>query len=538
MKYLILLIFLFPLILLSYNQKTVKTTLRSAAEEVITKSGFSLLSETIQDEALKEQGAQTEDGDCIDDSCLMDTGKMLAAQRLFLVRVSDLGKENYMFKITHINLETNEQISVRSEIYTGNLSDTAKLFNFSKKFLSTISKDGQNKGGNIPAMLQLLFEMNNKANDSAGENKKYFLTIKSKYDPVNIYDGKNLLGISPLKVRVKEGFYTLTFVKEGYEVAERKIKLIRNLVIKTIPFKESIVLTVKSDLKEGTVYLDDADTGDLENGILKIKLAQGEYNVSLKMNGYDTVSRKITLNESKTVDFGEVYKTGGPYPITIKTKIKSKVFINDKFIAYTPVEVRLKKATYKLNLYNELAGNKTYQINVLKSENFYYKMNNKFSLIEFSLNSNYLYTNFPFQRNSSHFLIGFDIELFKWSWEYLDFNILGGGFYIGLNNDKIMKLHLLGLDFKPIQSIKINFSIGPFLGDFINLYDNIQDSYMTFGGIKLEYNKFINNIFYIKAATSVYYGTKNSKDNFYSDKDDSMDNGFIFSTNLGIGLAY
>ena len=48
--------------------------------------------------------------------------------------------------------------------------------------------------------------MNNKNSDSDGDEKKYFLEIKSKYDPVNIYDGKKLLGISPLKVRIKDLF--------------------------------------------------------------------------------------------------------------------------------------------------------------------------------------------------------------------------------------------------------------------------------------------------------------------------------------------
>ena len=547
-SFLLVFIFLINMSLMSYNPKTVKTTLRSAAEEVITKSGFSLLSEQIQNEALKEQSTQTED-ECIDDSCLMDTGKMLSAQRLFLIRVNDLGKENYMFKITHINLETNEQVSVRSEIYTGDLADTAKLFNFSKKFLLGISSDVKKSTENIenteenkeaegiPAMLELLFEVKSDKEEENNE-KKHFLLIKTKHDPVNVYEGKKLLGISPLKMQIKEGFYTLIFQKEGFELTEKKFKLSQDREITHIAFKKFIILTIKSKLKTGIIYVNGADYGEIKNHNLELKLAEGEYNITFKKEGYEDVTKKVILKQSDKINFDKIYKNGGPYPITINSKIKSSVFYKNKNMGETPLEIQLKKGKQKIKLYNELAGYNNFTINVSKPDSFYYKMDKKFTYAELSLGTSYIYSNFPFQQESSHLLFGFDIKLIKWSWKNFDIDILGGGFYTSFKKDKLIKFHILGFDYKLTQNIKLNMSLGPLFGDFLNLYNNEQDTYITFAGIKAEYNKSFMDIFYIKADTSLHYGRKNSEKSFYSKEDDSTDGGLLFSANLSAGIFY
>ncbi len=536
MKKLVFILLLFTISLFSYNKKAVQATIRSAAEETITKSGFSLLSEEIQNEALKEQGAQTDDGDCIDDTCLMDTGKMLAAQRLFLIKVSDFGNNNYMFKIIHMNLETNETISVRSEIFSGDLNNVQELFKFSKKFLSSITREVKqnDEKEKIPVMLQLLFDVK-----SADDVKKHILALQTKYDPVNVYEGKKFWGVTPLKIPMTEGIHSFIFEKLGYEPLKKDIKVIRDLKITHIPFKKAIILTVKSRLKNADVFVNRADAGSLKNGELKLTLKSGEYEITLAKNGYESKTLKINLSDyiKKPLDFGEIYKKGGPYPVKIKAIVKSKVFIDGKFKGYTPLEVRLKKGTYKLNLYNDVANNKKFKLKVSKPSEFYYKMNSGFNFIDVNFNSMYLYTNFPWQKRSSHFFFGIDAKLFTWNWKYFDIDILGGGMYQGFDREIFYKLHLFEVNFKPVKNLKINIAIGPFLGDFID-YDNVEDLYRTFGGIKLEYCKVFSGLWYLNIETAAYYGTKNSEHSYYSSNNNSMDNGWLFSGSLGIGIFY
>jgi len=535
MKKLVFFLLLFSISAFSYNKKIVETTIRSAAEETITKSGFSLLSEEIQNEALKEQGAQTEDGDCIDDSCLMDTGKMLAAQRLFLVKVSDFGNSNYMFKIIHMNLESNETISVRSEIYNGDLNDVNSLFKFSKKFLSSISREVKNNNKElIPVMLQLLFDVK-----STDDVKKHILTLKTKYDPINVYEGKKFWGVTPLKIPMNEGVHSFIFEKLGYESLKKDIKVIRDLNVSHIPFKKAIILTVKSKLKDADVFVNRADAGSLKNGELKLTLKSGKYEIRVSKKGYESKTLKINLSDyiKKPLDFGEIYKKGGPYPIKIKTGVRSKLFINDKFLGFTPIEVKLKSGTYKLNLYNDIANNKKFEIKVSKPSEFYYKMNNGFSFIDINLNSMYLYTSFPWQKKSSHFFFGIDAKLFIWNWKYFDIDIIGGGIYQAFDQEIFHKLHLFEVNFKPIENLRINIAIGPFLGDFID-YDNVEDLYRTFGGLKIEYRKVFGGLWYLNFETAAYYGTKNSEHSYYSSNDNSMDNGWLFSGSLGVGIFY
>ena len=55
----------------------------------------------LQEETLKEQSLN---GDCLDDSCLIDTGKMLAAKNLIVVTVTLKNKNSYRFNARFIEI--------------------------------------------------------------------------------------------------------------------------------------------------------------------------------------------------------------------------------------------------------------------------------------------------------------------------------------------------------------------------------------------------------------------------------------------------
>lgn len=155
MKKIIFLLFFTTSILFSQSENLkVIETIRAVTEQEITKKGFSIIDQIVQEDALKEQSEQRKKG-CYDDSCLVDTGKMLAAQRLFLVDINKLGEEQFLFKIRYVSVESGETINSESELFEGKLSDYSKLFKFSKDFVTRIFGDEKKSDKKIPVLLQV-----------------------------------------------------------------------------------------------------------------------------------------------------------------------------------------------------------------------------------------------------------------------------------------------------------------------------------------------------------------------------------------------
>ncbi len=75
-------------------------TFRSGSEDSLTAQNYMLISKEQQDEALKEQASQQK-SDCYDDACLVDTGKMMAAQMIFIINVSKMEEEYIEVSVCH-----------------------------------------------------------------------------------------------------------------------------------------------------------------------------------------------------------------------------------------------------------------------------------------------------------------------------------------------------------------------------------------------------------------------------------------------------
>jgi len=108
--------------------KNIKNIIRSNFETLLTDKGYTLIDNKAQAEALKEQSSKKNE-ECIDDSCLIDTGKMLAAKELFLIDILKI-KEVYYFKIKNIDLESGNLKNSKSKIYEGKLDNIKELNNF------------------------------------------------------------------------------------------------------------------------------------------------------------------------------------------------------------------------------------------------------------------------------------------------------------------------------------------------------------------------------------------------------------------------
>ena len=72
--------------------------LNSSIEMNLTKLNYGIISQDIQEEALKEQQEQRK-SDCYDDSCLVDTGRMLAARELLILDIKIREKDYFKYKL-------------------------------------------------------------------------------------------------------------------------------------------------------------------------------------------------------------------------------------------------------------------------------------------------------------------------------------------------------------------------------------------------------------------------------------------------------
>ncbi len=120
---------------LENNQNAV---FRSGVEEALTENKYSLISEEIQNETLKEQAEQRKK-ECLDESCLVDTGKMLAARGLLVVDIVK-AKTSDMFKLKYINLETAETMKTKSLIYKKDIDNVQSLLDFAKELTKEVLK--------------------------------------------------------------------------------------------------------------------------------------------------------------------------------------------------------------------------------------------------------------------------------------------------------------------------------------------------------------------------------------------------------------
>lgn len=104
---------------------------RDGVEEALTQRGYSLIDQHSQETALKEQAEQRKKP-CYDDGCLLETGKMLAAQALIIAEVSKKGENRYRFKARYVDFETGTTTKTKLLYYDADIKAYKTLFKFGK----------------------------------------------------------------------------------------------------------------------------------------------------------------------------------------------------------------------------------------------------------------------------------------------------------------------------------------------------------------------------------------------------------------------
>lgn len=118
-----------PMMLQIKSELKIPADFRNGVEEGLLNQNYRLIDATLQQSTL-EQMANSSDGGCIDDSCLMNVGQILTAKVLVLIEVTQKEAKRYLFKVRMIDLATQGVDQSISAYYRGSLDQDSKLSDF------------------------------------------------------------------------------------------------------------------------------------------------------------------------------------------------------------------------------------------------------------------------------------------------------------------------------------------------------------------------------------------------------------------------
>jgi hypothetical protein len=308
---------------------------RSGAEDSLTAKGYLLISKQQQEEALKEQAKQQK-SDCYDDACLVDTGKMMAAQMIFIIDINKT-ENNYLFKIRLLDLETGSVKRTVTKLYKEELSDLDKLLKFSKELTNEVL--GVKKYTPVS-----LFE----------------LKINTNPQGALVYIDDNLVGKTPLRTKAELGKHKFKITLDRYNdiLYNKEILTDDTKTLNLIP--KSYTIKITSDQEKIKVYYKNKYMGETPLN-LRVTINDVSRNITLKKFHFYTSFHKITegdFDKNININLTEIEK----YNLTIKVKPETaKIYLS----TYNLDEISLKSGETKLlykGLYSIKIKNKGYSV--------------------------------------------------------------------------------------------------------------------------------------------------------------------------------
>ncbi len=233
-------------------------TFRSGAEDSLTSQGYLLISKEQQELALREQ-AEQRDSDCYDDACLVDTGKMMAAQMIFIITITKM-KKDYIFKVRLVDLETGSTKKTVTDVYTKRLSSAIDLLKFSKKLTNrALGIDKEKEKLKLKEEREKNSNYINKNRTTIELANLIEIVVNSEPSGATVYFDGKFAGKTPTSIKMVKGkhkfkltmknFEDYSFEREYYINKNENIKLdtkYYKIYIKTVPDRAKVFYENKS----------------------------------------------------------------------------------------------------------------------------------------------------------------------------------------------------------------------------------------------------------------------------------------------------
>jgi hypothetical protein len=293
--------------------------IKTSIETNLTSLGYGIINENIQNEAIEEQKKQ-QNSDCYDDQCLVDTGRMLAAKKLLIIKISNKDNDKFFIKLRKIDIET------------GIIEDSFASKN------SLNFNDYDNLNITIQKLLNKIFTYKAKSNDSnvvipfrnpETQRKTKTIQINSNVKEVSVYSDKSLfpyyrLGVTPLELKLNTKSRFIYLLKYGYLFKEYEVKYNDtdkiNITLDEAP-KYQLTINTKTNYKISYTPLLDKSINSyysqikyFDNNTRSINLPQGKYRLVLSKKGFSTVYKEVNLSKDTVIDIKdkkELFLFGG-----------------------------------------------------------------------------------------------------------------------------------------------------------------------------------------------------------------------------------
>ncbi len=549
MKYIVLFVMLFgsvlfakdefPVMLQILSKEKIPQDFRDGFEQGLTESGYSLVDENVQNETMVEQTDKI-DG-CIDDSCLVNVGKMLAARGVVVVEVEKKEKNVYSFKAKYLDFETGTTQKKHVALFKYSLSNYEQLIEFGK---------------------EIVYKMLDKVNELKNQEFYKLVIISDLKETFVVLNGKNL-GKANMKLDLPKGKYIVKLFKDGFEDFTQEVFLDKDVIVKGVMTEKLYKLEITSNVTS-KVYINGEEKGVTP---LITKLKSSEYKIKLEIDGYEPSERTVSLvdrDESINIDLKAI-----TCDITINSNNKNtSIFVDDEYKGIAPITLTLNKSKYMIEAEaDEVKQSKQAEVCKDKKIKFEFKKkeehkkeevkeeikeevkeeaidldkedkddndgnvtesSNSGGLKYFNIEVDLSYKHLPFDNISTGnlFIAKGYLTLLLYKLNKFTFNLGGIGYGFGNNEYKEISFHLFGVKYTT-ANIELSGNISFLLGKYFAI-GNGENTIMNLGGFKLAYIKNINKI-NLKPYVSLNYGISANK--YETESDDEK--GFIF----GLGFA-
>jgi len=189
------------------------------------------------------------------------------------------------------------------------------------------------------------------------------LSLSSNPSGASVYINNQYKGTTPKTLTLEEGNYTVKLSKSGYEDYNENINLDRNISrnISLNPIQQNYNLSVSSNPSGASIYLNNSYYGQTP---MTISLIEGNYNLQLQMNNYDSYSETINLNRnvSRNITLTPIQQN---YNLSISSNpSNASVYINNSYYGKTPMNITLMEGNYNLEIEKSGYDNYTETINL------------------------------------------------------------------------------------------------------------------------------------------------------------------------------
>lgn len=199
------------------------------------------------------------------------------------------------------------------------------------------------------------------------------ITINSNPQGAKLYIDNVYQGETPITNKFSLGSHAITLHKEDFEEIKQVIDLKEDTDKYEFVFEKFI--TIESRPNNATLYINNEYKGETP---YKEKLYLNTYALTIMKDGFETLREMITVNETKNF-----------FNFSLKKRVKftssplsAKLYINDRYIGFTPIETYLSTGNQKIELtkdgYDPI--NKTIVVNK-ETNNIALNMNISFSYI-------------------------------------------------------------------------------------------------------------------------------------------------------------